>query len=154
MLIFFNQIKKIILESPYKQLNVFINLRRKYIRLISKKFDDFIEQDISSICITRDDGTIFKVNSNFESLFGYEKDEIIGHNLRGVISENFKEVLENLINGNNYLIDSKIDGKQEVEVEGLKRNGELFPIMVRLSKITILGENYISLILIHTLVHF
>jgi len=122
---------------------MFINLRRKYIRLISKKFDDFIEQDISSICITRDDCTIFKVNSNFESLFGYEKDEIIGHNLRGVISENFKEVLENLINGNNYLIDSKIDGKQEVEVEGLKRNGELFPIMVRLSKITILGENYI-----------
>ena len=122
---------------------MFVNLRRKYIGLISKKFDDFIEQDISSICITRGDGTIFKVNSNFDSLFNYEKDEIIGHNLRGVISKNFKVVLENLINGHEIRGESKATRNDEVEMEGIKKSGELFPIMLRLSKITILGENYI-----------
>lgn len=122
---------------------MFISLRRKYIRLISKKFDDFIEQDISSICITRSEGTIFQVNSKFDSLFNFEKGEIIGQNLRDIISENFIEVFENLINGNKTSMDQQQLVKGEVELEGVNKNGELIPIMMRLSKITLLGENYI-----------
>ena len=122
---------------------MFINLRRKYIRLISKKFDDFIEQDISSICITRSDGTIFQVNSNFNSLFNYDKKEIIGKNLRDIISKNFREVCENLINRDDQSVDSKVLSNGEVELEGVKKNGELIPIMFRLSKISLLGEDYI-----------
>ncbi|MAW65619.1 MAG: hypothetical protein CMD18_05420 [Flavobacteriales bacterium] len=104
-----------------------------------------MEQDISSICVTRSDGTIFQVNSNFDSLFNYEKDEIIGQNLRDIISVNFREVFENLINGNDKLINQKHGGKGkgEVELEGIMKNGELIPIMMRLSKISLLGENYV-----------
>ena len=122
---------------------MFINLRRKYIRLISKKFDDFIEQDISSICITRSDGTIFQVNSNFNSLFNYDKNEIIGKNLRDIISKNFREVFENLINRDDKSVHGKVLSNGEVELEGIKKNGELIPIMFRLSKISLLGEDYI-----------
>ena len=102
-----------------------------------------MEQDISSICVTRSDGTIFQLNSNFDSLFNYEKDEIIGQNLRDIISENFREVFENLISGNDNSIDQKSTGNGEVELEGIKKDGELIPIMMRLSKISLLGENYI-----------
>jgi PAS domain S-box-containing protein len=122
---------------------LFVNLRRKYIRLISKKFDDFIEQDISSICITRIDGTIFQVNSNFDLLFNYKKGEIIGGNLRDVISENCKGLFENLINRSGNSVNDKVVGKGEIELEGIKKSGEFIPIMMRLSKISLLGENYI-----------
>ena len=122
---------------------MFVNLRRKYIRLISKKFDDFIEQDISAICITRSDGTIFQENSNFDSLFDYQKNEINGTNLRSIISKNSKEIFEDLINRNEKSVDGKVERNGEVELEGIKKNGELIPILMRLSKISILGENYI-----------
>ncbi len=122
---------------------MFVNLRRKYIRLISKKFDDFIEQDISAICITRSDGTIFQENSNFDSLFDYQKNEINGTNLRSIISKNSIEILEELINRNDKSVDGKVERNSEVELEGIKKNGQLIPILMRLSKISILGENYI-----------
>ena len=59
----------------------FKKLKRRYIGFISKKFEDFIEQDISCICITNKKGDIVKVNSNFKLLFNYSEKEILGQNV-------------------------------------------------------------------------
>ena len=81
------------------------------------------------------------LNPNYSGPTGITS--IVGQNLRDIISVNFREVFENLINGNDKLINHKHAGKGEVELEGIRKNGELIPIMMRLSKISLLGENYV-----------
>ncbi len=101
-----------------------------------------MEQDISCICITNKEGDIVRANSNFTLLFNYEKQEIIGENISKIIPEKFKERHNNSTNSDKKTSDSKFTGRDEVELEGLKKNGELIPIMMRLSEISLLGENY------------
>jgi len=101
-----------------------------------------MEQDISCICITNKEGDIVRANSNFTLLFNYEKQEIIGENISKIIPEKFKERHNNSANSDKKTSDSKFTGRDEVELEGLKKNGELIPVMMRLSEISLLGENY------------
>ena len=48
-------------------------LRRGYINIITRKFEDFIEQDISAVCISNKEGKIIRVNSKFCEKFEYNK---------------------------------------------------------------------------------
>ena len=84
-----------------------------------------MEQDISCICITNKEGDIVRANSNFTLLFNYEKQEIIGENISKIIPEKFKERHNNSANSDKKTSDSKFTGRDEVELEGLKKNGEL-----------------------------
>lgn len=121
---------------------MFKKLKRKYISRISKKFEAFIEQDISCICITDENGNIVKVNSNFNRLFDYKNKEIIGRNVKVIIPNKFKRAHEDGMNHHKKTGETKVIGKGEVELKGLRKNGELIPIKMRLSKIKLLGENY------------
>ena len=121
---------------------VFKKLKRRYIGFISKKFEDFIEQDISCICITNKKGDIVKVNSNFKLLFNYSEKEILGQNVKKIIPQKYRTAHEHGMRRHQKTGESKVIGKGEVELEGLKKNGETIPIMMRLSKISILGEDY------------
>ena len=125
-----------------QELAVFKKLKRKYIGFISKKFEDFIEQDISCICISNKNGDIVKVNSNFKLLFNYSEKEILGQNVKKIIPQKYRTAHDHGMRRHQQTGESKVIGKGEVELEGLKKNGEIIPIMMRLSKISILGEDY------------
>ena len=117
-------------------------LRRGYINIITRKFEDFIEQDISAVCISNKEGKIIRVNSKFCEKFEYNKQELLGLNVREIIPFKFRKAHDEGMQRHKATNQSKVIGKGEVELEGLKKNGDHIPIKLRLSKITIYGEDY------------
>ncbi len=117
-------------------------IRRGYINIITKKFEDFIEQDISAVCISNKEGKIIRVNSKFCQKFEYKKQELLGLNVREIIPFKFRKAHDEGMQRHKDTNQSKVIGKGELELEGLKKNGEHIPIKLRLSKITIYGEDY------------
>ena len=119
-------------------------LRRKYINFVTKKYDDFIEQDISAVCISNRDGKIIKVNSKFCRIFDFERNQILGSNVAQIIPSKFRQAHQEGVERHNKSGETRVIGKGEVELEGLKSNGEVFPIKLKLTKLKGLGEEYFS----------
>ena len=119
-------------------------LRRKYINFVTKKYDDFIEQDISAVCISNRDGKIIKVNSKFCRIFDFERNQILGSNVAQIIPSKFRQAHQEGVERHNKSGETRVIGKGEVELEGLKSNGEVFPIKLKLTKLKVLGEEYFS----------
>ena len=119
-------------------------LRRKYINFVTKKYDDFIEQDISAVCISNRDGKIIKVNSKFCKIFDFERNQILGSNVAQIIPSKFRQAHQEGVERHNKSGETRVIGKGEVELEGLKSNGEVFPIKLKLTKLKVLGEEYFS----------
>ena len=119
-------------------------LRRKYINFVAKKYDDFIEQDISAVCISNRDGKILKVNSKFCKIFDFERNQILGSNVAQIIPSKFRQAHQEGVERHNKSGETRVIGKGEVELEGLKSNGEVFPIKLKLTKLKVLGEEYFS----------
>ena len=70
------------------------------------------------------------------------KQELLGLNVREIIPFKFRKAHDEGMQRHKATNQSKVIGKGEVELEGLKKNGDHIPIKLRLSKITIYGEDY------------
>lgn len=119
-------------------------LRRKYIDMVTRKYDDFIEQDISAVCISNRYGKILKVNTKFCQLFDVERNQILGLNVTQIMPSKYRQAHQGGIERHNKSGETRVIGKGEVELEGLKSNGEVFPIKLKLTKLKIFGEEYFS----------
>ncbi len=88
-------------------------------------------------------GTVLNFNQAAEQIFGYSADEIIGKNVRCLMPD----VIATQHDG--YLkryLDTKIPtiiGKRR-EVEALRKNGEVFPTLLRVNPMDIDGELFFS----------
>lgn len=89
--------------------------------------------DSTIITINRD-GIIQSVDKNCCKLFGYELEELIGQPLKILIPSPYKEQHDTYLETYNKTRIAKIIGKSRM-VEGLHKNGTIFPIRLSVSKI-------------------
>lgn len=101
---------------------------------------ELILEDISDAIFTSDEkGEILFVNRAVSEMFGYEKDELVGKNLKYLMPFPFNESQDNFMEGTLSAGSKKIIGKDR-EIFGLRKNDAVFPIELVISKIRLEGD--------------
>jgi diguanylate cyclase len=111
--------------------------RRFHLKSTQLEFIDNIYQSLimtanDAIILSDSKGIIFAWNKAAETIFGYKEKEVIGQPLTFIIPNRYREAHQ--IGMNRYLSTNvpKVIGKT-VELQGLKKSGEEFPIELSLS---------------------
>ncbi len=93
---------------------------------------------VDGVITTRRDGTIESVNPAVENIFGYTEAELIGQNVKALMPEPYRSEHDSYVH--NYVAtgERKIIGIGR-EVQGLRKNGEIFPLELGISEIEVGG---------------
>lgn len=115
-------------ESLYRELS---DSEDKFRKVINAALDARVISDAS--------GKINLWNSAAEKMFGYSEKEAMGKSITIIMPEKYRKLhragIERVASGG----PEKIIGKS-VEIEGLKKNGEVFPVEISLTKELIGGK--------------
>jgi len=89
-------------------------------------------------------GLINSFNPAAEVIFGYEVEEVIGETITSIMPEKFREAhskaLQRFIDKN----EAKVIGKGPVELEGLRRDGSIFPISIAIGEYQIGKQSFFT----------
>ncbi|PKA82602.1 PAS domain S-box-containing protein [Ulvibacter sp. MAR_2010_11] len=99
------------------------------------KYHTFFKSiDVGIIVVADCNGNITEWNKGAELAFGYSESEIIGCHLTQLMSQKFRKAsMKELVSAVNKLKTHRIQGT--IEMYGLKKNGEEFPVEFALSKL-------------------
>jgi len=115
-----------------------LNIQKQIIQESEEKFKAITNSANDTIILIDESEKITFWNKAAEKLFGYSKSEILNENLRNIlVFENSDKIYSEWIksiNSDNYII-NKI-----VELEGINKNGVVFPIELSFSTIKILDN--------------
>jgi len=102
-----------------------------------------VETAIDGIFMIDTEGTVLMVNPAATRLFGYEKEEIIGRNISMLMPSPHRELHDSYVH--NYLSTGikKIIGIGR-EIEGLHKNGNLFPARLAVSEIVLNNQHFFT----------
>ncbi len=111
--------------------------------LRTTQLNSILDTAACAIITTDKTGTIQSFNKAAEKIFGYNANEIIGHNVKCLMPSKIASKHDSYIQ--NYLDTniSNIIGNPR-EVEGQNKNGAFFPILVRINPMRIEGELFFS----------
>ncbi len=91
-----------------------------------------IESFAEAFLVINESSTVILVNRRFVELFGYEKDEIVGQQLNLIIPERFRHAHSE--HTRDYFKTPHVRSMgQGLELKGLKKNGDEFPVEVSIS---------------------
>ena len=112
-----------------------------------QSWHDAIFETVAEGIITIDEhGIIEKVNPAAARMFGYDKSELIGHNVAVLMPEPYRSEHDGYINNFKQTREPKIIGKGR-EVVGLKRDGTIFPFHLSVSEVKLNGRTIFTGIL-------
>jgi PAS domain S-box-containing protein len=101
-----------------------------------------LDKLLNSVVIANTRGKIVFVNSAFLNLFKYTNEEIIGKSISIIIPEKYREGHRKGMKRYNSTGDKRVMDAPKVKLEGLKSDGEVFPISLRLSEVELDGEKH------------
>lgn len=107
------------------------------------KYQSIFETTLDGIIVISSRGIIEDINTSALTLFGYTKDEVLGNNINMLMSEPDKSQHNDYIHNYNATRKPKIIGIGR-EVEGLKKNGELFPFRLAVSEFMMHGQQFFT----------
>lgn len=99
-----------------------------------KLLEAIVSTAIDGIITIDSNGLIDTVNPSALEIFGYEKDELLGKNISVLMPESYKSQHDGFIKTYLHTGQPKIIGKGR-EVEGLKKDGTVFPFRLAVSKV-------------------
>ena len=111
-----------------------------------ERFRILVETAVDAIIIADHEGNTVSWNHSAEIIFGYGKDEIIGRPLTILMPERFWQSHKEGMKRRDTTGEGKLIGKT-VEVIGLKKNGEEFPLEISLASYQTKGKNFYAAIL-------
>ncbi|PSL40747.1 PAS domain S-box-containing protein/diguanylate cyclase (GGDEF)-like protein [Planomicrobium soli] len=97
-----------------------------------RKFQTVIESAHDAIIVADQFGTIVHWNHGAKMIFGYEKEEVLGLDIEMIVPGRFKNVLPKGIQGYHLSKIEDVAGKI-IEVTGVRKNGDEFPLEMSLS---------------------
>jgi len=101
-----------------------------------------LDKLLNSVAIANTRGKIVFVNSAFLNLFKYTNEEIIGKSISVIIPEKYREAHRKGMSRYNSTGEKRVMDAPKVKLEGLKSDGEVFPISLRLSEVELDGEKH------------
>ncbi|CAM2068924.1 PAS domain S-box protein [Sulfidibacter corallicola] len=134
-----NGLEKLHIVTDFLSLSVERRRDTEALRISEARSRSIVNTAADGIVTIRDDGTVTSVNPAFEELFGYFAEEILGHNIDLIIPAPHRDLHEE------YILRYLQTGERRMigtttEVEGCRRNGEIFPMDITISEF-VLGYN-------------
>jgi len=109
-------------------------------------FKSVFESTVDAILIVDEDGKILEANPAFFKVFGYERDEIIGHELTLIIPsefhEDFKEMMDKFKREGEHPLAGRI-----FETKSQRADGSIISVEMSLTPWTFNGKNYTTSII-------
>jgi len=106
-----------------------------------KKYDELLEAAPDAIVFVDRGGKIMRVNAQFERLFGYKAEEIEGNPLEKLVPPQFREKHRKFVADFFDRPRSRAMGSN-LEIYGVRKNGEQFPVDISLSTLTVDRETF------------
>lgn len=111
---------------------------------IGTAFIDFMEADPDALLLLNEEGIIQGVNSNFERMFGYQKNYVIGKQVTAFLPEYHKEAF--IAKLNRFLIKNR----ETHEIEGMefiahRSNGEEFMAEIRMGYFQVFNNSGVAI---------
>ncbi|PCJ63952.1 MAG: hypothetical protein COA58_15085 [Bacteroidetes bacterium] len=109
----------------------------------NERYQSIFETTLDGIIVINNRGAIEDINSSALSLFGFEKQEVIGQNISVLMPEPDKS------NHDKYIHNYKTTRKPKIigigrEVDGLKKDGNIFPFRLAVSEFEMNGEQFFT----------
>ena len=101
-----------------------------------------IHNAMDGIITISETGEILGFNPAAEQIFGYEQQDILGHNLNMLMPEPFKSEHDSYLNRYLQTGEAKIIGVCGREVVAVRKNGEQFPMELSASEMVLGGMRY------------
>ena len=99
-----------------------------------QRFASLLESAPDSVVITDSEGRIVLVNAQTESLFGYSREELLGHKVEMLLPESARE--RHVVHRLDYLGDPRTRPMGiGIELAGVRKDGSEFPVDISLSAI-------------------
>jgi len=121
-------------EAGFRGLNRELTLRVEELRASEKRFRGLLESVPDATVIVDANGQMVLVNAQTQKQFGYNKEDLLGHSIEMLVPERFCDRRP----GHRTLHASKKRVRQigeDLELFGLRKNGEEFPIEMSFSPI-------------------
>ena len=123
----FNSSHKYTLKIKYNKINNKDTIEIVFNEVQNiKNFFHILENILISIVIADDSMNIIYINKLAAELFGYEKKELIGQNIKKLMPKEIAECHDNYVSNYKNTEDSKIIYRNKRTVMGKKNNGDLF----------------------------
>ncbi len=126
-----------------------IIVKKNSVKEYQRKLEAIINSAVDGIIIIDTKGIIEEINPAAAKVFGYEKQEVLGKNVKMLMPQNHSTRHDQYINNHLNTGVKKIIGIGR-EVWGLKKTGELFPFRLGISKVK-LSDRIIFTGIIHDL---
>ncbi len=108
-----------------------LDLSTKERRKAEERFRTLLESAPDAMVISRDDGRIVLVNAQTEKLFGFARDELVGHDVEMLLPERYREKEPQLRTG--HFRDLGARGKEaNPDLFGRRKDATEFPIEISL----------------------
>ncbi|OGP15692.1 MAG: hypothetical protein A2052_07455 [Deltaproteobacteria bacterium GWA2_54_12] len=133
-------------RERYRQLKAEIDERRRVEKALAES-----EARKRMTLLTAFDGIILidsrnrilECNPSVERMFGYREGELAGAEITSLIPERYKEAhragVKRFLDSGTSVIQKKV-----IDIEGLRKNGEIFPIELAIDHFTVDGETYFT----------
>lgn len=102
------------------------------LRLSERRYRTIVESAMDGILVANMDSVIVSANTQVNRIFGYEPDELTGTSLVALIPPVYREAHLKSMQRVSETHESRLSGKL-LELQGLKKNGDTFPLELSLS---------------------
>lgn len=104
----------------------------EHLQISEARYRNLNESSLDAICIADENGQIISWNKSAETMFGYTREEILGKSITEIMPERYRQGHSS---GMQRFKDTKISKHigTILELEGLRKNGKVFPIELLLS---------------------
>jgi two-component system, sensor histidine kinase and response regulator len=134
------------LQQANEELEEKIQIRTKKLQESEEQFRSISESASDGIIVCDKDGSITIWNSAAGKIFGYKKEEVLGKNITTLMPERFKKAHTRGMQRLQTVGEKKWIGEKTLEVFGLHKNGNEFPIELSLTTWTLDEEVFFSAI--------
>lgn len=112
-------------------------------KLEEERFRLAVEAAPNAMIMVNQEGNIVLINSEAEAMFGYSKEEISGQSISQLVPPSLRSLHHLYMQNYFEAPDRRNMGRDSNNLQGQRKDGELFPIEVGLTPITVDKETYI-----------
>lgn len=126
------------LKEMNNNLEVMVELRTQALEASEVRQRTVLETIADAIITIDDKGIINSFNPAAEQIFGYTVAEAVGNNFSILMSSDERQAIEGRTNNSPLIVPSIINNRRDLE--GLRKNGSVFPLELKMAPMTVDGE--------------